>query len=108
MRPRPGRRFQLQRQSLQSYRGTMQGRTPCGDSATVIVTHQGLGRNRRIWLTFDGAIKTTVVMTDQEARELVRLVDAATARRARFSGLTARTRGAYTMPDLWLSSCHTP
>jgi hypothetical protein len=32
----------------------------------VIVTMQGLGDAARVWLTFNGAIKTTVVMTDGE------------------------------------------
>jgi hypothetical protein len=44
----------------ETFRGTMCGRTPDGQLATVIVTRQGLGRNGRVWLTFNGAIKTTL------------------------------------------------
>lgn len=59
------------------FRGTMQGRTPDGDPSTVIVTRQGTGSNGRVWLTFHGAIKTTVVMTDPETVELGELLDKA-------------------------------
>ncbi len=59
------------------FRGTMQGRTPDGHPSTVIVTRQGTGNNGRVWLTFDGAIKTTVVMTDPETVELGELLDKA-------------------------------
>ncbi len=31
----------------------------------MIVTRQGVGRAGRIWLTFNGAIMTTVVMTGE-------------------------------------------
>ncbi|MGH3799101.1 MAG: hypothetical protein ACRDTD_03030 [Pseudonocardiaceae bacterium] len=66
----------------ETFRATMQGRTPDGESTTVIVTRQGLGRAGRAWLTFNGAIKTTVVLTDQEAGQLAGLLeDAARARR---------------------------
>jgi hypothetical protein len=37
---------------------------PRCNSPTLIVTRQVVGDDGRIWLTFDGAIKTTVVMTD--------------------------------------------
>lgn len=60
------------------FRGTMRGRTPDGAFATLIVTRQGLGRDGRTWLTFDGAIKTTVVMTNAEAGQLGELLDNAT------------------------------
>jgi transposase len=36
------------------------------------VTWQGWGTNGRVWLTFNGAIRTTVVLTDSEATELNR------------------------------------
>lgn len=56
----------------------MRGRTPDGAFATLIVTRQGLGRDGRTWLTFDGATKTTVVMTNAEAGQLGDLLDKAT------------------------------
>lgn len=66
----------------ETFRGTMRGRTPEGDYATVIVLRRGLGLNARVWLTFSGAIKTTVVMTGSETEELVGLLgDAQRARR---------------------------
>ncbi len=55
----------------------MRGRTPDGHPSIVIATRQGLGNNGRVWLTFDGAIKTTVVMTDPETVELGKLLDKA-------------------------------
>jgi hypothetical protein len=58
----------------ETFRGVMQGRTPNGETATVIVTRQGLGRESRVWLTFCGAIKTTVTMTDLETGELGELL----------------------------------
>lgn len=64
----------------ETFRGTMRGRTPDGDFTTVIVTRKGLGRDGRAWLTFNGAIKTTVVMTEQEAGQLVGLLTEAGAR----------------------------
>jgi hypothetical protein len=65
----------------ETFRGTMQSRTPDGDYATVIVTRQGLGNAGRVWLTFNGAIKTTVVMTDLETARLGELLDKATLAR---------------------------
>jgi biotin-(acetyl-CoA carboxylase) ligase len=63
------------------FRKTMRGRTPEGEPTTLIVTRQGMGRAGRTWLTFDGGIKTTVVLTDQEAAELGGLLgDASSAR----------------------------
>ncbi|MGH3837754.1 MAG: hypothetical protein ACRDSF_18930, partial [Pseudonocardiaceae bacterium] len=52
------------------FRG-LPGRTPEGEPGTLIVTRQGLGRNGRVWLTFNGAIRTTVVLTDGETGQLV-------------------------------------
>lgn len=63
--------------SQETYRGTLEGRTPDGDRATLIVTRQGLGRSGRIWLTFLGAIKATQAMTDQQADRLIELIRAA-------------------------------
>ncbi|MGH3974426.1 MAG: hypothetical protein ACRDS9_14020 [Pseudonocardiaceae bacterium] len=65
----------------ETFRGRMRGRTPDGALTTVIVTRQGLGRDGRVWLTFDGAIKTTVVMTDGETRQLGELLAEATVER---------------------------
>ena len=65
----------------ETFRGTMRGSTPDGDYATVIVTRQGLGSAGRVWLTFNGAIKTTVVMTDLETAQLGELLDKATLAR---------------------------
>ena len=67
--------------SEETFRAVFPGRDPNGDSNTVIVTRQGLGRDARVWLTFCGAIKTTVVMTDGEAADLRELLAAATKRK---------------------------
>lgn len=67
---------------VETFRGTMQGRTPEGGRATVIVLRRGMGSTARVWLTFNGAIKTTVVMTDPEAGELVGLLSDAQSRRS--------------------------
>lgn len=56
------------------FRATLRIRTPEGEFATLIVTRQGLGRAGRTWVTFDGAIKTTAVMSDQETGHLVELL----------------------------------
>ncbi len=62
----------------ETFRGVMQLRTPEGETATVIVTMQGLGAAARVWLTFSGAIKTTVVMTNRETGTMRELLDKAT------------------------------
>lgn len=68
----------------ETFRATLVGRTPQGEPSTLIVTRQGLGHAGRTWLTFDGAIKTTVVLTDQETGQLAGLLgDAARARKTR-------------------------
>ena len=59
----------------------MCGRTPDGQPATVIVTRQGLGRDGRGWLTFNGVIKITVVMTNPERVQLCELLNKATVAR---------------------------
>jgi hypothetical protein len=64
----------------ETFRGVMHSRTPDGDTATVIVTRQGLGAASRVWLTFSGALKTTVVMTNGETGTLRELLDKATLR----------------------------
>jgi hypothetical protein len=55
--------------------------TPDGDLHTLIITRQGLGRDGRVWLTFNGAIKTTVQLTDPEAARLLELIGEATDQR---------------------------
>ncbi len=65
----------------ETFRGTFPGRTPEGELSTVIVTRQGTGSNGRVWLTFNGAIKTTVVMTNPETAQLCELLSKATAAR---------------------------
>ena len=61
----------------ETFRGTVEGCTPDTDSATVIVTRRGLGRSGRVWLTFNGSIRATLVMTDQQTEWLVELLIAA-------------------------------
>ncbi len=63
------------------FRAALPGRTPQGEPSTVIVTRQGTGQSGRVWLTFNGAIKTTVVMTDPETMQLCELLNKATAAR---------------------------
>ena len=63
--------------SQETYRGTLEGRTPDGDRATLIVTRQGLGQAGRVWLTFLGALKATQVMTDEQADQLAEMIHAA-------------------------------
>jgi hypothetical protein len=65
----------------ETFRATLRGQTPEGEPSTLIVTRQGLGHAGRAWLTFNGAMTTTVALTDQEAGQLARLLeDAARAR----------------------------
>ncbi|MGH8966401.1 MAG: hypothetical protein ACRDXB_13890 [Actinomycetes bacterium] len=72
----------------ETFRGTMRGCTPDGEPTTVIVTRQGLGRAAQVWLTFNGAIKTTVVMTNPETMQLGELLTKATAARQGKTGAT--------------------
>jgi hypothetical protein len=60
------------------FRAVFPGRTPEGDPNTLIVTRQGQGRDGRVWLTFAGALRTTVALTDPEAEELREVLGAAT------------------------------
>lgn len=54
----------------ETFRAALSGRTPEGELSTLIITRQGLGRGGRVWLTFDGAIKKTVVLkSNPEAAE---------------------------------------
>lgn len=59
------------------YRATIPLRTPDGELATLIVLHRGRGNDGRVWLTFDGAIKTTVTMDNRETDEVVSMIKAA-------------------------------
>lgn len=55
---------------IESYRKVLAFRTPAGQVATVIV----MRRKCAVWLTFDGAEKTTAVMEDQDAGQLIEAV----------------------------------
>lgn len=57
----------------QSDRTVLVFRGPEGEVATVIV----MRRNAKIWLVFNGAVKTTVAMSDPEAGQLIEAVAAA-------------------------------
>lgn len=62
----------------------MRGRTPEGERTTLILTRKGIGSTGRTWLTFNGGIRTTVVLTDQEAGQLTGLLgDASGTRKPR-------------------------
>jgi hypothetical protein len=61
----------------ESYRAVITLRTPEGETATVIVMRRGRGQAGRVWLTFNGALKTIVVMNDQEAGQMTDAIDAA-------------------------------
>ncbi|MGH4023632.1 MAG: hypothetical protein ACRDRV_03510 [Pseudonocardiaceae bacterium] len=63
----------------ETFRATLRIRTPDGEWATLIVTRQGLGTAGRTWLTFHGAIKTTAVLTSEEAGQLAGQLDEAAA-----------------------------
>ena len=65
----------------ETFRAALPGRTPEGEPSNVIVTRQGTGQSGRVWLTFNGAIKTTVVMTNPETVQLCELLNKATAAR---------------------------
>ena len=59
----------------ENFRGTLSARTPENERATLIVAR----RKRQVWLTFDGAIKTTVTMTNPETTQLIGLLHEADA-----------------------------
>lgn len=58
----------------ETFREALRVRTPEGDFTTLIILRRGLGRAGRVWLTFDGAIRTTAVLTDGEAASLAGLL----------------------------------
>lgn len=61
---------------IESYRKVLAFRTPDGQIATVIV----MRRKSAVWLTFDGAKKTTVVMEDQDTGQLIEAVSHASGK----------------------------
>jgi hypothetical protein len=67
-----GRAMELHSE-IESYRATIGLRTPDGERATVIIMHRG----QNVWVTLNGAIRTTVVMSDPEAGHLVDVITTA-------------------------------
>lgn len=67
----------------ETFRGTVQVRSLNGEPHTVIVLRRGLGSDARIWLTLNGAWKTTVSMADPEVSQLCELLTKAQQARAR-------------------------
>jgi len=65
------------------YRATLPARTVDGQPHTLIVTRRSTGNPGRVWLTLNGALKTTVVLTDPEVTQLVELLTHAQQVRAR-------------------------
>lgn len=59
------------------YRSTIQLRTPDGAPATLIVLRRGHGRDGRVWITFDGALKTTLSMNDRKSDEVIGMIKGA-------------------------------
>ena len=57
----------------ESYRQVIPLRTPEGHAASVIV----LRRDGRVWITFQGALTTTVAMSDPQAEHLTDAITAA-------------------------------
>lgn len=51
----------------ESYRKVIELRTPEGHTATVIV----MWRASSVWVTFDGALKTTVTLSDPQAEQFI-------------------------------------
>lgn len=60
----------------ESFRATLTARTPGKEAATLIV----LRRKQFVWLTFDGAVRSTLSMTDGETTTLIHLLHEAQAR----------------------------
>jgi hypothetical protein len=57
----------------ESYRCVLDFRTPDGEAASVIV----MRRHSTVWLTFHGALRTTVVMDGPQAGNLIDAVSCA-------------------------------
>lgn len=62
---------------IERYRATIQLRTPGGEPVTAIILRRGCGSEGRVWFVFDGALKTTLVMNDQEADEVTGMIKSA-------------------------------
>lgn len=62
----------------ESDRTVLAFRDPDGHPATVIV----MRKHGRVWVVFQGAVKTTVAMTDTQAPQLVAAVSAASRGRS--------------------------
>lgn len=58
----------------ETFRATLAGLTPENERATLIV----LRRKQRVWLTFDGAIRTTFTMPASDTTQLVGMLQAST------------------------------
>ncbi|MBV9163970.1 MAG: hypothetical protein JO281_21035 [Pseudonocardiales bacterium] len=71
----------------ETFRGTVQAHNLDGEPHTVIVLRRGLGRDARVWLTLNGAWKTTVSLTEPEVSQLCELLTKAQRARARSSTL---------------------
>jgi biotin-(acetyl-CoA carboxylase) ligase len=71
----------LQEYPEETWRATLTGLTPDGERTTLIIARRGLGRAGRVWLTFDGAIRTTVVLTEAAAAELAGSIGVASGAR---------------------------
>jgi hypothetical protein len=54
-----------------------------GEPHTVIILRRGLGRDARVWLTLNGAWKTTVALAESEVIQLCELLIKAQQARAR-------------------------
>lgn len=67
----------------ETFRGTVQVRSLNDELHTVIVLRRGLGSDARVWLTLNGAWKTTVSMADPEVSQLCELLIKAQQARAR-------------------------
>jgi hypothetical protein len=67
--------MELQSES-QSDRAVLAFRGPEGEPATVIV----MRRRGQVWVVFNGAVKTTVAMTDPQADQFIAAVSAASRR----------------------------
>ena len=57
----------------ESDRTVLAFRGPDGEAATVIIMRRG----SKVWVVFNGAVKTTVALTDPQAEELIDAVRAA-------------------------------
>lgn len=58
----------------ETFRATLQTRTLDGEPHTVIVLRRISGGQWRVWLTLNGAWKTTLNLTDSEAAQLAELL----------------------------------